>query len=166
MQKLNRNGQLLIEAMVAISIIVVGLFGILELLSTSLGLNKVVADQYKAAYLASEGIEVIRSIVDENISRNNPWNQTVADSCDSGCRVVYNSSAILSGTGEELKFKDGIYDYDSAGTDTSFARVITVEMVTGCQMKVTSHVDWTTRGGGEFEINLEDHFYNWRGSSC
>ncbi|MBI2035132.1 MAG: hypothetical protein HYT12_00410 [Candidatus Liptonbacteria bacterium] len=178
------GGQLLIEAMVAISIIVVGLFGILELLSSSLGLNKVIAGQYKAAYLASEGVEVVKNIVDENMAAGRPWNETVWDVCMSesggdGCVVEYNTDAGGLGSislqgflGFPLRFRDGIYSYDLSGAITPFTRIVTVDMVSdgtapqGCQIKVTSRVDWRTRGGGEFKIQIEDRFYNWRGSAC
>ena len=56
---LNRSsGQVLIEAMVAISIVTVGLLGIFSVLSRSLSLNRTVADNYVAANLAAEGIEI------------------------------------------------------------------------------------------------------------
>jgi len=51
------NGQLIIEMIVAVSLLMIGLLGIFAVLSQSLGLNRVAANQYIAAHLAAEGIE-------------------------------------------------------------------------------------------------------------
>jgi len=64
----NQKGQILVEVMVALAMVVIGLLGLLNLLSSSIGMNKVIADQYIASYLASEGIEIIKNIVDNNVA--------------------------------------------------------------------------------------------------
>ena len=69
------DGQVLVELMVAISVMVIGLLGIFTLLSQSLGLNRVAADQYIAANLAAEGVEVAKNILDHNVIERNPWNE-------------------------------------------------------------------------------------------
>ena len=43
----------------------------LSLLSNSIALNRVVNDQFIANYLAMEGIEVVKNIVDGNIIQGN-----------------------------------------------------------------------------------------------
>lgn len=107
---LNSNGgQLLVEALVSISIIIFGLVGILTLISTSLSYNKIVSDQYVAVYLASEGIEVMRSLFDNNLNANNitpgsvPWNKnlthcrlTPGKECtgSEGCAVNFDDAEI------------------------------------------------------------------------
>ncbi len=70
----SENGQSLIETVVALSVLVVGLLGIVVLLNNSLGLNRVTADNYTATYLAAEGIEVIKNLIDANIIARCPWN--------------------------------------------------------------------------------------------
>src|SRR3989344_7063024 len=72
--KTKRGGQLLVEAMVALGVITVGLLGMLELLSNSLSLNRVAADQYTGTYIASEGIEIIKNLIDKNVIAGAPWN--------------------------------------------------------------------------------------------
>ena len=62
----SNRGQSLVEMLVAISIIVVSLLGILALINRSLGLNRVVADQYIATYLAAEGIELVKNYFDHS----------------------------------------------------------------------------------------------------
>ena len=65
--KFRKNkGYILIEAIIAITIAVVGLLGIFSLLSRSLSLNRVVADRFVASYLVAESIEIVKNLVDNN----------------------------------------------------------------------------------------------------
>ncbi len=157
-----RGGQVLVELMVAVSVMVIGLLGIFTLLAQSLGLNRVAADQYIAANLAAEGIEVVKNILDHNIIERNPWNEGLERDGDFG--VDYSSIVLDDNLSDEfLKFdKDsGRYNY-TTGDETNFKRVITINNLSADEIQVNSRVDWKSRGGTTFSINLEDHFYNWR----
>lgn len=63
----SRKGQSIVEALIALSILTIGLLGVLGLLSHSLYLQRETADQAKATYLASEGIEVAKNLIDHNV---------------------------------------------------------------------------------------------------
>ena len=63
----SRRGQSIIEAMVAISILTTGFLGIFALLSKSFFLSRVVADETTATYLASEGMEITKNIIDHDV---------------------------------------------------------------------------------------------------
>jgi hypothetical protein len=67
MHDVSRKGQTIIEALVALSILTIGLIGVLTLLSHSLYLQRVTADQVKGTYLAAEGIEIAKSLIDNNV---------------------------------------------------------------------------------------------------
>jgi len=154
------KGQLLIESMIGISIAVVGLLGILGLLSRSTSLNRVVSNQFIGNYLAGEGIEIEKNLIDANIIQYKPWNegfQTASFEAD------YLSLNLAPNQNRPLLFDaaNNIYSYQS-GTPTSFTRTINIELIGSEEIKVNSIVKWTTRGGGQFEVNLEDHFLNWR----
>jgi len=160
-QFFNRNGgQLLIESIIAISIIIIGLLGLVGLLSRALSLNRVVSDQFTANYLAAEGIEVVKNIIDANIIQKQPWNLGLANG---EYQVSYDSPKLESTLRQPLVFeeKTGRYSY-GFGKPTSFVRVIKIELLSQDEIKVNSIVSWTTRGGGKFEVNAEDHFFNWR----
>ena len=45
------------EAMIAITLLLVGFLGTITLINRSVGLTRVVADSYVGSYLASEGVE-------------------------------------------------------------------------------------------------------------
>jgi len=151
----------MIEAIVALSIAVVGLLGILALISRSVSLNRVVADRYVAAYLATEGVEIVKNLVDRNSSAGRPWNSEISSG---EFEADYNDSALGINSSRPLQFDSGsgIYSYD-LGEPTRFQRKIAVQLsADGESMKINSIVDWTSRGGGDFELNVEEHFLNWR----
>lgn len=160
----DQKGQLMLEAMIAITIAVMGILGFLTLLSNSVGLNRVVTDQYIGNYLAAEGIEVVKNIIDNNGKAGGPWNNGLASG---GCfEVEYKTltmgSSVACDTANPLKFDDttGIYSYQS-GADSPFSRIITVTPRGSDEVDVNTKVSWKTRGGS-FTAVAEDHFFNWR----
>jgi len=156
----SRAGQLLIEMLVALGILTVGFLGVMTLLSRALGLNRVVADNYAATYLAIEGMEVAKNILDSNLITGAGW-ATGFSSND--FEVQYNSPTLIyPATGAPLTFDPGTHLYGYGFTETTpFVRTIRVQLKPN-EVVVNSIVDWTSRGGGTFNVNLEDHFYNWR----
>ncbi len=157
-----KRGEALIEALIAITIIVVGLLGMYSLLSRSVSLTRVVTDRYVAANLASEGMEVVKNIIDTNVLELKPWNQNLASQGD--YEVSYNSLSLSSFSGKALLYnsKKGLYSYEAGGMPTNFIRKITLEPKGPEEIQVNSRVSWLSRGGAVFEINLEDHFFNSR----
>ena len=155
-------GQLLIESGIAISILIVALLGILGLLSRSLGLNNVVSSQYIASNLASEGIEVMKNLIDSNIVQLRPWNEGI----DSGFyEVAFDSLAVNQDQSRFLLFDSAGNNYNyQTGQPTFFKRVIEVENIGADEIKVNSRVNWQIKGVS-YSVNLEDHFFNWRGGA-
>lgn len=158
-----RQGQLLVEAMVAISVMVIGLLGIFSLISQSLGLYRVAYEEYIGANLAAEGIEVVKSILDSNVIRGSgPWNEGLAS--DGDFALQYDSQSLdATSVNKSLLYEpvSGVYNYAS-GTPTNFKRVITIRNVSSDEIQVNSKVSWKSRGGLDLSLNLEDHFFNWR----
>ncbi len=156
----SRRGQLLVESMIAMSLLVVGFLGVFSLLSRSISLNRVAADDYTAAYLAAEGIEVARNILDANTLQKKPWNAGL----DPGdYEVEYNSVSLTSSMDRFLLFDSGSNTYNYSGaSQTNFKRVIKISWVGSNEIKVNAIVSWITLGGGSFRVDLEDHFLNWR----
>lgn len=158
---LNTNkGQLLIETMVGLSIAMVGLLGVVTLISNSASLNRVVSDQFIGTYLASEGIEIVKNIIDTNLMNERVWNSGLSNS---GTFDVDYSSSDLSTDhiDETLKYDSatGLYSYE-IGDPTSFTRKIEIIPIGDNEIKVNSIVSWSSRGGAQFSVNLEDHFFN------
>ncbi|MCR4261078.1 MAG: hypothetical protein NUV96_01995 [Candidatus Colwellbacteria bacterium] len=169
-----QKGQLLVEAMVAVSLMLVGLMGIFGVLSRSLGLSRVAGDQFVAASLASEGIEIAKNAFDSDVGGVKAWNFGFNPGCYYG---DYKSSSLseldqddcgeYDNAPEEVRLYfdegSGLYDHDASGAPSKFFRTIRVEGVAGIEMvKVISEVFWIERGGSTSYVAVEDHFYNWR----
>lgn len=164
-----KSGQVLVESIIALSVLLVGFLSLISLLNNSLGLNRVVTENYIATYLAAEGIEYVKNKIDTNIlNLGVPWNQGLNDGYyelklngnDFSLERIYSTSSVPS-----LKFdpNNKVYNYDT-GPDTPFKRYIYIQnkFHNGSQdeIVVNSVVFWTSRGGGRYEVNLEDHFFN------
>lgn len=154
------RGSVLLESLVAITILTVCLLGVFALLSRSLGLTRVIADRYVGANLAAEGIELIKNIIDTNGIQEKPWNSGLGTG---EYEMAYNT-ALEQNNHRALSYDSGtaLYDYQGGNVVTPFHRAIQLQRIGEDELKVNSIVSWSTRGGAEFEVNLEDHFFNWR----
>jgi Tfp pilus assembly protein PilV len=161
-RRFGEGGELLVELMVAMSVMVIGLLGVFAVLAQSLSVNRSAADQYVAAGLAAEGIEVVKNILDSNFIQGKPWNEGLNLNGDFG--VQYNSTALDQSLARQfLKFDpaSGKYSYDS-GTPTRFIRTISISNLSANEIRVNSQVEWTDKSGQKMKLNLEDHFFNWK----
>ncbi len=162
----SRRGQALVEVLVAVSILTVGFLGIVTLLSRALALNRVVSDSYTGTYLAAEGIEITKNIIDAGVRSGRGWGSGISEN-PNGFEVDMDSTTLLPAAIElrPLLFDPATAEFSYSGkNETPFHRKIMIKLIQGGQqeIQVNSIVTWTTRGGGESTINLEDHFFNWR----
>lgn len=166
--KRKKQGTLLIESLVAISVLIIGLLSVISFMSRSLSLNRVVSDQYAASYLAAEGVELVKNIIDSNCLQGISFNR---DPLTGG---QLSGSYEIDPFGTERAFSDeklcydessGEYKYNSNCSNTGFKREIKIANIEEggaiVGLKINSIIKWTTRGGGSFSINAEDHFFNW-----
>ncbi len=162
----SNKGQMLIEAMVAMSVISIGMLGVFSLLANSLGIGKVTSNQYVGTYLAAEGIEVVKNMIDTNVNSGGmAWNSGLAQNGYTFA-VQYDSASTTDETDvtKPLLFDSstGLYSY-TVGKPTVFTRAITVtNLMSGNEIQVDSVVSWTDQGDTKDSVQLEDHFYNWR----
>ena len=63
------DGNLMIESIVAITLIVIGILGIMSLLAKSANLSHYVSHSFEATYLAAEGIEMVKNTLDTDVAR-------------------------------------------------------------------------------------------------
>ncbi len=160
-----RTGQALIEVLVAISILTVGFLGIVTLLSHALALNRVVSDNYTGTYLAAEGIEIAKNIIDANHFNGKSWNAGLqngnfeVDYSSQNLNTAYDPSHTLF---FDPRTKLYGYQQNPGAVQTTFVRRVGITLIGQEEVQVDSEVQWVTRGGGQFGVTLEDHFYNWR----
>src|SRR3989339_1915766 len=156
-------GFLLVEAVVSMSVLTVGVLGIFALMSQSIKLTRTINDQYVATYLAAEGVEVVKNILDSNaLTDPGAWNAGGFDAAacyeldyatdDLGSAL----SASCSGSGAtSLLFDGSVYGY-AGGTASGFSRTVQINpIMDGAQIgvRVRSTVRWA---GREQSFALED----------
>lgn len=178
----NEKGSFMIEAMVAVSLAMIGLLGLLSLVVHSLASNQIVVNRLAAAGLAAEGVETVRNLIDVNYAKHSAWNADIRDGiyelnyncailtddqrhCERLGDVNVDLDALFNNEADFLLYGDnGLYNY-LGGQPTAFKRLIKIDSGTAGtnqkQMRINSLVKWSDRGKS-FTINIEDHFFNWR----
>jgi len=172
----SRKGQSLIEAMAALSVLMIGFMGILSLLSKSFFYGRYVSDNMNATYLASEGIELTKSLIDHDVLLALAGNGGGWGSCfslspgvskDFEFDYTANCNTLMSYSDRPLLLDSttGLYSYMSSGNTsaTNFTRLIRVsESADGNEITVKSIVSWSTGYLVNQSVSMEDQFYNWR----
>jgi len=159
-----RSGQVLVESIVAITLVLVGLLGIITLLLRSTVANREIQNRLIASYLAAEGIELVRYVVDHDISVGGPgaWNARVG--LDDPYEIVFDAvdvhDTLIPYAGGKVYLSSGVYEQGLVGdVETDFTRRVRV-VDTANKFNVVSEVTWS--GRGSFTLVVEDEFYNWR----
>ena len=155
------------EAIVAIFVITTGLVGVLSLVSQTIASSTFSKDKLIAAYLAQEGIEIVRNIRDTNWLQSLSWNNGLGtgeyeaayqDSsltfCPSICDYDHNLRF--------LKIDGGFYGYPLLGTETKFKRKITIGAdPIANSMNVKVEVFWQEKGN-PYKVEAQENLYNWK----
>lgn len=183
--KFNKSGAgfTLLEVIVAIFILTVGIGGSFSLIQQTFFTVTMAQSRIIAAYLAQEGIEIVRNVRDNNWleqreSFETPplpvWNEGL-NSClsPSSCCEADNEtdtpssySPLTTVTGcafDDLRYfnidGNGFYSY-SSGDQTKFKRKIFIESISVDKMKVAVIVEWHDRGKTH-QIEVVGHITNW-----
>lgn len=160
----NSSGFSLMEVLLAISIVLVALTGIMSLLSSINASASTSSSKLIAANLAQEGIEVVKSIRDLNFGVNGwyDWYGSIIGA--SQYLLQYNDTAFRAWQDTPLKYDaaTGLYGYD-AGTATPFAfkRTIILTKIDDNEIKVEAVVSWTEHNRSQ-TLTVEDRLWNWR----
>jgi hypothetical protein len=168
-----QNGQSLVEAMVAITALTVSFIGISALLARSLSLDRTTTDELTATYLASEGVEIAKNLIDHDVyayqaGRGVGWGACFENG--GNFELDYTTtdcSALVTFAGDPLYYHADthLYDYDkNGGAPTDFTRDIVVKNINISQpydeIQVDSIVNWSSFGN-EQSVDLQDDFYYW-----
>ena len=163
-----KSGFTLMEAIVAIFVITTGIVGVLSLVTQTISSATFSKDKLIAAYLAQEGIEIVRNIRDTNWLEggSNPWNEGL-DTCSGGCIADYTYSqqvdpTLLAYTGQFLNIDtSGYYGY-SGVTPNKFQRKITISdgPISGSSLNIKVEVFWQEKGKPH-SVSAQENLYNW-----
>jgi len=159
--KIKKTGFTLMEAIVAIFLITVGIVGTYALITMTISSATISKDKLVAAYLAQEGIEIVRNIRDTNWldPTNPPWN----DGLGTGdWQADYNDQDLSPYTENPLNLETatGLYGYDF-GTPTKFKRKITIAQPEAYILGVSVLVEWQEKGTIH-RVSAQENLYNWR----
>ena len=182
------NAFTLVEALVAISILLTGIISGFILVTRSLYNAKLIQDRLTASFLAQEGIELVRKIRDSNYVKNIQgdnikWNKDLEPNLGPSSMEPSSSYYIqinpinksveltqcLTPCEEsripQLKYNDEYGFNYTSGEDTNFTRIIRIDVIDDKHLRVSSIVTWKTRNIPFLEktggIKAEDHLYNW-----
>lgn len=162
MKTMNQKGFTLLELTVAIFVIMVGIIGALSALQRATSTTFVSSSKLTAAYLAQEGIEIVRNLRDTNWIAGLSWDYGIICSppspCD--CEADYNDKFLNSyDENHYLRIDNGFYNYDS-GEETKFKRKITISKEPDI-LKISVQVSWKERGK-DFQLTAQENIYDWK----
>ena len=146
----------MIEVVSTIFIITVGAVGVFGLVYQTFVFTTVAPPKLTAAYLAQEGIEIVRNIRDTNWLRGLAWDTGLTI-----CQPADNKFCDNPFPGNILRRISGFYSYDGGGGASIFRRKITITPEAGNILKVIAEVTWQERTRN-YKINVQENLYNWR----
>lgn len=152
------RGQIIIEVMVALAVVTISFTGFFSLLRMAISMSSYVANNYKATYLAAEGIEITKNILDRNFVERDTraFNEGLASG---SYEVAYDTPSLQPhGALRNLTFDGTRYSY-GGGEQTPFTREVIVQDG-GDHITVRSIVSWRVKNM-PFTIELADTFYHW-----
>jgi type II secretory pathway pseudopilin PulG len=176
----SRRGQTLVEALVALSILTTGFVGIVALLTKSFQLNRTTSNDTQATYLAAEGIEITKSLIDHDVYTglsvgSDDWDQCFDLNPAGGVgyfKLAYDTTTCpppaYSGPTDYLSDplyfdpSSTLYSYNPTSFNavkTDFTRMVKITD-NGNEFDVQSIVTWAD-GGLSNTVTLEDHFYDY-----
>ncbi len=178
---MNNRGFTLIELVISLFILVAVIIGVYTAFATLVSLGSGIKDRFIAAYLAQEGMEVIRNIRDYNwVKYQNDltvgWLDGLAPGlCETGCQLDYTTGTGIDGEYAIHPYSEqshlnlnsnGLYTYLS-GIETKFRRKITVTpILEGSETdahiaRVVTEILWNDGRYGELKFETEEYLYNW-----
>lgn len=161
-----KNGFTVIELLLSISIAGIALIALSGATPILMQQINYARQRSTAAYLAQEGIELIKNIRDYNTMSSIAWDSTIDGSVpDSRIDYTWIPGPPLTSYNatETLKLNaSGFYSYTGT-TDTGFKRKISISKISIFSilpdyLEVVSTVYWTSKFGNH-EIKVQDNLY-------
>ena len=164
----------ILEVMAAITIIVIGLVGVLALVNQNIQAQAVNRNMLIASQLAQEGLELVRNKRDKNwLVSGNDWKigagaETESDIVQDLTYTIDYSGVIAGGANNiddsrvNLKINTSSFYEHTNGTPTIYYRLISItEDPQDNWIEVNSRVQWKERAGSK-DYTASTLLYNWR----
>lgn len=160
-RKMNK-GFTFIELMVVVLVVSIGMIGAMDVMTRTFVYARFVSSKLVAAYLAQEGIEIVRSIRDTNwIEKAENWDEDIVccESTPCECQADYNDLE-LSVYQEDvyLKIDGGFYNYDpGSAIPSKFKRKISIDKPVSHEILIMVTITWK-----DHEIQIFEKLYDWK----
>lgn len=164
------RGFALIEAFIAIAILLSAVTGVMTVSAKGLELTGIARNKITAFYLAQEPIELIHNIRDENRLASRPRADWLfgLSLCNPGPCTIDATDRSIAPCGVSacvpLRQEDGTggrYGYDEDWNPTMFIRTVSIdEFAASREAKVTVRITWQERAGTKTLI-LENSILAW-----
>jgi len=153
---MNKKGFTLLEMIIAVTVILIGLIPIMSLMYDSSFGVRLSLSRLQAAYLAQEGLEIVRNIRDSNwLAQTSSWNNNL----EVGEWEASYDQPLSHYQDRNLKINnDGFYGY--SGTPTKFKRKITISKPIDDTLQVSVEVSWQEKGKN-YSLTVYENLYNW-----
>ncbi|MFH1428477.1 MAG: hypothetical protein ABIH39_01920 [Candidatus Margulisiibacteriota bacterium] len=160
----NNFGISIIEVVAAITIITMGMIGVLSLVIQNIQAQYINKNVLIAADLAGEGLELVRNTRDLNWLTGNDWNKDIVGNYT----IDYKGSASINQSVDYIYDDDarlyvdsnGFYTHAVTAMPTNFYRLITV-VDNIDYLDVKSTIRWKD-GVKNHDYTAETYLYNWR----
>ena len=156
-----QGGNILIETIVGLSIVLIAMTGIISLVTRAFSLNSDVSARFVAANLATEGIELTKYYLGANWDAVTPGVYEFTYTCDTFsplCAINLGTDLSIRSTRPLTVDANGMYSYD-AGTPTQYLRSVVIDW-SGGSVEVASIVSWKFKGEKN-EIQFSNKFFRW-----
>ena len=161
------TGFTMIEIIITIAVLSVGIIGTYNAFYSIMNVADTMSYRLTAAYLAQEGIDIVKNIRDGSCVAGVAFNSGLT-SCAGGCQADYKAGTAVEQRPNQLQpyigsflkiNSDGFYGYD-LGTETKFKRAITINQVSLDELQVDSEVFWNYNGK-DYSVKSSGYLYNW-----
>ncbi|MBZ1348462.1 MAG: prepilin-type N-terminal cleavage/methylation domain-containing protein [Candidatus Nealsonbacteria bacterium] len=155
-----RRGFTIIEVTIALFLLSTGILAAFAVTQHIVIITETASSRLIAAYLAQEGVEIVRNIRDTNWLKRRDWKTGIIV----GNREAdFRDTALTPYAGRFLNIAAGFYSY-AHGPQTKFRRKITITTSTVAgrpRIGVSVLVEWLERGQTH-QLRAKGHLHNWR----
>jgi prepilin-type N-terminal cleavage/methylation domain-containing protein len=169
-----RAGFTLVETLVAITVLLLAIVGPMTIASRGLQSAFFAKEQLTAVYLAQEGVEIVRSIRDQNALDGAPWltglDTCINDICGVDVRNLATpidcnpaSACILNYDDGTLGNDRGAYTHENVGSPSAYTRHVRVNSVSAVEAEIVVEVTWETGifvAGGTKTVTLQSRIFD------
>lgn len=151
-------GFTVLELMAAIIVITIGVLSAYGVVQKIISYTSASSDRLAAAYLAQEGVEIVRNIRDTNWIEGENWDNGLGAGV--AWEADYNDDSLTVWTDRKLKIDNNVYTYD-AGVDTSYRRKITLSSIAGSGLEILVEIKWDIKGKNN-TLTVQGNIYDWK----